>query len=134
MKNLFALIIAILSLPLTLVAQEQSTPEQRAKQTREWIEKETQRLSTSLELEYWQEFYVDSILTANIGGLQAEMAELQKARVSNSDIYQVASDKWQEATYNAYKEVFTEDQWKKYLKQGAAREKKARDKRAAKKN
>ena len=37
-----------------------------------------------------------------------------------------------EQIYNAFSKVFDEDQWAKYLKQGAAREKKARDKRAAK--
>lgn len=134
MKNLFVTIFLLLAGFTALSAQEPLTPEQKEKQTREWIEKQTEKLSAVLDLEYWQEFYVDSILTANIGGLQAEVEELQAAKVSNPDIYQEISDRWNEATYNAYQKVFNEDQWKKWLKNGGAKEKKARDKRAAKKN
>ena len=39
----------------------------------------------------------------------------------------------QEQIYQAMHKVFNEEQWEKYLKSGAARDKKARDKRAAKK-
>ena len=52
--------------------------------------------------------------------------------MSNVDIYQTTQDKWAEQIYNALQKVFDEDQWAKYLKSGAARDKKARDKRAAK--
>ena len=41
-------------------------------------------------------------------------------------------DKWEEQIYTAMEKVLDEKQWAKYLKTGAAREKKARDKRAAK--
>ena len=52
--------------------------------------------------------------------------------MSNADIYQVTQDKWAEQVYVSLQKVFTEEQWNKYLKSGAARDKKARDKRAAK--
>lgn len=133
MKNLFVTIFLLLAGVTAVSAQEPDTPEQRAKKTREWIEKQTEQLSRSLKLEYWQEFYVDSILTANIGGLQAELEDLQAAKVGNPDIYQEVSDRWNEATYQAYQKVFDEEQWKKWLKSGGAKDKKARDKRAAKK-
>ena len=42
------------------------------------------------------------------------------------------SDKWAEQIYNSLHKIMNEDQWSKYLKQGAARDKKTRDKRKAK--
>lgn len=121
-------------LPLGLLAQEQKTPEQREKEFSEAIEKEVERYQQSLDLNDWQVFYVDSILTHNYTALQKEMMELSSAKVSNSDIYYVTQDKWMEATYEAFHRIFSEAQWNKYLKTGAARDKKARDKRAAKRN
>ena len=82
-----------------------------------------------LKLEYWQEFYVDSILTHNLSAMAEELAQLQQAKVENADLYLDVRDKWNEATDQALARVFDETQWKKYLKTGAGREKKARDKR-----
>ena len=95
----------------------------------EYIDKEVERLSTLLDLEYWQEFYVDSILTHNLAALTDELEQLQKAKVENMDLYQEVQDKWAENTDKAYNAVFSEEQWKKYMKSGGARAKKARDKR-----
>ena len=52
--------------------------------------------------------------------------------MESSDIYQQIQDKWSEQMYLAIHKILNEQQWEKYLKQGAAREKKARDKRANK--
>ena len=54
--------------------------------------------------------------------------------MSNTDVYQQVQDKWAEQVYVAMQKVLDEKQWEKYLKAGAAREKKSRDKRAAKRN
>lgn len=109
------------------------TPEEQEKKTQEYINKEIERLESSLKLEDWQVFYVDSILNNDIRAMQAEMKNLQDSKVSNMDIYSQVSDKWVESTYVAFRKVLNDDQWNKYLKSGAAREKKARDKRKAKK-
>ena len=87
-----------------------------------------------LELEDWQSFYVDSILTHDYDALRVELKSLQAAKMSNADVYQQVQDKWAEQIYVALQKVLDEKQWAKYLKNGAAREKKARDKRAAKRN
>ena len=87
-----------------------------------------------LGLEDWQTFYVDSILTHDYEGLRAELKSLQAAKMSNTDVYQQVQDKWAEQVYVAIQKVLDEKQWEKYLKAGAAREKKSRDKRAAKRN
>lgn len=133
MKQLFAL-ITLFSLSLGAAAQSQQpqSPEEQEKQLLEFIDKEVQRLSSSLKLEYWQEFYVDSTLVHDYHAMQDEMKALQAAKVSNYDIYTAVQDKWQEQIYNAYHRFFNDEQWKKYLKSGAAREKKARDKRREK--
>ena len=98
----------------------------------EFILQQVEKLETSLKLEDWQSFYVDSILTHDYHALQEELDALTEAKVSNRDLYTQASDKWAEQIYNAFHGILNEDQWAKYLKSGAGREKKARDKRKAK--
>ena len=84
-----------------------------------------------LELEYWQEFYVDSTLTHDYKALTEELQALQTAKVSNPDLYQAVNDKWAEQIDNSFQRFFTEDQWKKYSKSVASAKKK-RDKRMKK--
>ena len=126
----FCLVVA-LAFSLPLMAQQQSTQEQE-KMLRENIEESLEKYERTLELEYWQVFYMDSILTHDYGAMMAEMEEKSKAKVESSDIYQQIQDKWSEQMYLAIHKILNEQQWEKYLKQGAAREKKARDKRANK--
>lgn len=131
MKQIFALItLACLCIPA--LGQQPQSPEEQEKQLLEFIDKEVQRLSTTLKLEYWQEFYVDSTLVHDYHAMQDEMKSLSDAKVSNYDIYTAVQDKWQEQIYNSYRRFFNDEQWAKYLKGGAAREQKARDKRREK--
>ena len=98
----------------------------------EYIDKEVKRLSDLLDLEYWQEFYVDSTLTHDLQAMQAELEDYQKAKVGNSDLYVSVQDKWMQQIDDTYKRFFNEDQWKKYWKSSGQRNQKARDKRRAK--
>ena len=125
-------IAALLLLPFLAGAQQPQSEEEELKQLREVIDKTVAAYETQLRLEDWQSFYVDSILTHDYDALRLELKALREAKVSNVDIYQTTQDKWAEQIYNALQKVFDEDQWAKYLKSGAAREKKSRDKRAAK--
>ena len=75
---------------------------------------------------------MDSTLSYNIESMRAEQKVLMAAKVSNTDLYWECTDKWQEATYLQYRKIFDDRQWERYLKSGGAKEKKARDKRAAK--
>lgn len=116
-------------------AQEQSEAQKKAdKEFNEFVEKEVSRLEGLLKLEDWQVFYVDSIMRHDLTAMMAEFEDLKKKKVSQTDTFVAAQDKWQEQMYNAYREVFDDQQWAKYLKSGAAREKKSRDKRAKAKN
>lgn len=112
--------------------QEPQTPEQREKQMYENIQKQVDDMASSLDLEDWQIFYADSILTTNFGALAKEFEELGKNRVSDLEVYSRLQDSCMEKNYNAFRAILNEQQWAKYLKTGAARDKKARDKRAAK--
>lgn len=120
---------------LGLAAQEQElTPEQQEKKIRETLDNVVLKMEESLNLETWQTFYVDSILTYNYAKMQEEMMELSMNKVENPDLFVRVQDKWEEENYRAIGKVLDEEQWKKYLKQGAARAKKARDRREAKRN
>ena len=60
------------------------------------------------------------------------MNKLQSARVENYDLYMSVRDKWFEQIDNTYKKIFTPEQWVLYLKTGAAKNIKAREKRKEK--
>lgn len=98
----------------------------------EMAEKEADRLQRLLDLEDWQVFYVDSTLKHDYPAMIAEYKELQSSKVSNTSLYQSVNDKWLEKIDATYKRIFTEKQWAAYLKSGAAKAQKARDKRKAK--
>ena len=125
-------ITALLLLPLWAGAQQPQSEEEELKQMREAIDRMVVNYESLLNLEDWQSFYVDSILTHDYDGLRLELKSLQAAKMSNTDVYQQVQDKWAEQIYNAMQKVLDEQQWQKYLKNGAARDKKSRDKRAAK--
>ena len=134
MKCRTALLFLMLLVPGVAFAQQQApqTPEQREKQMYENIQKQVDDMADRLDLEDWQVFYADSILTANFGELAREYEQLGRNRVSDPDIYVRIQDGCMEKNYNAFRRILSDEQWAKYLKSGAAREKKARDKRAAK--
>jgi len=124
-------IIAALLVSVCAFAQQQDQAAMD-KEFRESLDKEIERISELLELEDWQIFYADSILTHNSYARRDEMMKMNEKKISNTDAYTQISDKWMEATYVALQKVFTEEQWAKYNKTGALKAKKARDKRMAK--
>ena len=91
--------------------QQPQTPEQKEKQLLEFVDKEVQRLSGMLDLEYWQEFYVDSTLTHDYKAMTAELESFQRAKVENTDLYIAVQDKWAEQIDASYKRFFTPEQW-----------------------
>ena len=127
----FFWILALSFLSFGAFAQNQS-PEEEEKQLRKAIDAQIENYTDLLKLEDWQIFYLDSILTNDFSAMMAELKELRQAKVSNQDAYMIVQDKWSEQIYNSLKGVFDENQWAKYEKSGAARDKKAREKRAAK--
>lgn len=98
----------------------------------EIAENEADRLQRLLNLEDWQVFYVDSTLKHDFPAMQDELMELQASKVSNASIYINVQDKWMEQIDSTYKQIFTQEQWNTYLKSGAAKQQKAREKRKQK--
>lgn len=91
-----------------------------------------EELERVLDLEYWQVFYVDSTLQHDYQAMQTELEKYQKAKVSNMSMYIDVQDRWMETIDSTFRTIFTEDQWKAYLKSGAEKQQKARAKRRAK--
>ena len=128
--KIFLAALPCLFIAAGLSAQNQpQSPEQQEKQMTEYIDKEVKRLSVLLELEYWQEFYVDSTLNHDLRARMQEIQDMQRAKVENPDLYMTISDKWMEKIDSSYKRFFTEEQWEKYWKAGGKRAQKERDKR-----
>lgn len=134
MKNRIIIIVLAFFFPLIALAQEPKTPEQEEKEFRETLDKEIDNLSDLLSLNDSQIFYIDSIMTHDFKAMQKEMDSMQKKNITNRDLYLEVNDKWAEKIYMAMKKVLSSEQWAKYNKIGAAKEKKERDKRAAKRN
>ena len=121
-------VLLFMMLPLSGFAQQQ--PQQP--DIFESIENEADRLQRVLDLEDWQVFYVDSTLKHDFPAMMAEYDQLRKAKVANSSMYQDVQDKWMDQIDATYKRIFTPDQWAAYLKQGAAKAQKSREKRRLK--
>ena len=98
----------------------------------EQAETEADRLQRVLDLEDWQVFYVDSTLKHDLPALMAERDQLIASKVGNSSMYQAVHDKWMEQIDATYRRIFTDEQWAAYLKSGAAKAQKAREKRRLK--
>ena len=129
----FGLLAAFL-FPLCAFAQSQGGAQDEEKQMRKAIDTSIENLTSLLKLEDWQVFYLDSIMTHDYEAMTQEINVLRNAKMSNQDAYISVQDKWSEKMYQAFRGIFNNEQWAKYLKSGAGREKKARDKRAQKKN
>lgn len=134
MKPLFLLssvaIFWLIFLSQGVYAQDKN--QEKVPTTEEMATAEAERLGNLLKLEDWQLFYVDSILQHDYAALKKEMEELKKYKVENYNIYILTQDKWMEQIDRSYKKYFSEAQWAAYLKSGAAKAQKARNKRKAK--
>lgn len=98
----------------------------------EQAEMEADRLQRVLDLEDWQTFYVDSTLKHDFPAMLAEYEELKNAKVANTSMYQAVQDKWLDQIDATYRRIFNDEQWAAYLKQGAGKAQKAREKRRLK--
>ena len=134
MKLNVLLISLSLVAALSLVSMSEASAQEQMKQPDiyERAEQEADRLQNLLDLEDWQVFYVDSTLKHDYPAMMAEYDQLSKSKVSNQSLYQQVYDKWMEQVDKTYRRIFTDEQWAAYLKSGAARAQKARDKRKAK--
>lgn len=135
-KLIISLILAFGTALTGISANIAQNPDQlrQEKEMQQKIDEEVEKYADNLKLADWQVFYVDSILNHDYRAMQAEFIEMNKSKVSNTDFYLMIQDKWMEQIYNSFHKFLDADQWAKYLKTGASKEKKDRDKRAAKRN
>lgn len=125
--KLFIIAVCLFLGSFALSAQEQKQPD-----IYQQAETEADRLQRLLELEDWQVFYVDSTLKHDWPAMIEEYEKLRTSKVANDSMYQVVQDKWMEQIDNTYKKIFNPQQWAAYLKSGAGKMQKAREKRKAK--
>lgn len=127
------LLLPVLMLAGMLAVSVEASAQEQQKQpdVYEQAETEADRLQRVLDLEDWQVFYVDSTLKHDFPAMMAEYDKLRAAKVSNASMYQVIHDKWMEQIDATYKKIFNPQQWAAYLKSGAAKAQKAREKRKA---
>lgn len=83
--------------------------------TDELATKEVQRLELLLKLEYYQVFYVDSILRHDMARMKEEIEQMQKAGMQEPASFRFVQEKWRKQIEAGYREVFTPEQWDKYL-------------------
>lgn len=114
------------------LSAQTTTDQQAEKELLESIDNEIERLTEMLDLDDAQIFYVDSILVHDYTEMQREFKALQEKKVSNADLYDDIQFKWQDQVYYSLQKVFNDEQWTRYLKSGAERNKKNRDKKRAK--
>ena len=110
--------------PIAGYAQQQEEPDMD-----EYIEQEADRLQRILDLEDWQVFYVDSTLKHDFAAMVVERQELIDSKVANVSMYQAVNDKWMDQIDATYRKIFSDEQWAAYLKSGAGKAIKARQKR-----
>jgi hypothetical protein len=131
--NMKVLLLPVLMLAGMLAVSVEASAQEQQKQpdVYEQAETEADRLQRILDLEDWQVFYVDSTLKHDFPAMMAEYDKLRAAKVSNTSMYQSVQDKWMEQIDATYKKIFNPQQWAAYLKSGAAKAQKAREKRKA---
>lgn len=95
-------------------------------------EMEADRLQKLLDLEDWQTFYVDSTLKHDFPAMMAEYEQMKNAKIGNTNMYVEVQDKWMDQIDATYKKIFSDEQWATYLRQGAGKAQKAREKRRMK--
>ena len=128
LKIYLSIISLLLFACLSVCAQQQ----EEQPDIYEQAEMEADRLQRLLDLEDWQVFYVDSTLKHDFPAMMAEYEQLKKSKVDNSSMYMAVSDKWMDQIDATYKRIFNDQQWTAYLKSGAAKAQKAREKRKLK--
>lgn len=133
MKYCAAVVMSALLFILPVSARQQElTPEQREKKMYEAIDAEVDRLTKLLNLDEGQQFYVTMTLTDCIQARDEELKSLSASGVQNTDLYQMVIDKWMDRIDSDYESYFTQDQWKKYLRSGAEKARRTRQKRREK--
>ena len=132
MNRIFQTLLFAATLLLCIPAAQAQEPQQP--NVDEIIAKQVDNLTRTFKLDEVQVFFVDSVLQYNYNAMNDAFVEAKKTGASNADTYQAISDQWMDATDQAFERIFTEEQWKKYMKSAYGKEKQRRDKRISERN
>jgi hypothetical protein len=130
MKLNLCVLLAFLSASVSVRALAQQ--QEKMPDIYQQAEMEADRLQKLLDLEDWQTFYVDSTLKHDFPAMMAEYEEMKNAKIGNTTMYVAVQDKWMDQIDATYRKIFTDEQWAAYLRQGAGKAQKAREKRRMK--
>lgn len=128
MKVLKLLTGSLLALSCTTAFAQNQEPESMESMA----EKAADELARLLDLDDYQIFRVDSTFLHDYKALNEEIGELRRSQATNPELYYRISDYWGNRIDSTFRTFFTDKQWKSYLKTEMGREKRARDKRMAK--
>ena len=130
MKLNLCVLLAFLSASVSVRALAQQ--QEKMPDIYQQAEMEADRLQKLLDLEDWQTFYVDSTLKHDYPAMMAEYEEMKNAKFGNTTMYVAVQDRWMDQIDATYRKIFTDEQWATYLRQGAGKAQKAREKRRMK--
>ena len=103
--------------------KEMNYDEAAAKQVEEFIDR--------YKLDDIQAFRIDTLLQHYVPIYNEDLKRVRAAGASQIQSYQRVVDFWGDFLDSQYQAIFTEEQWKLYMKSSAGKEKKKRDKRLA---
>ena len=125
------LLFLLLAAPARLSAQNQGTVAKPNESPEELAAKTADQLMTYLGLDDRQVYQVDSTLQSVYTQLFAQIEAVRKSGATNDESYLLVSDRWGAVIDSTFRCIFNDRQWKLYLKTPSGKEKKARDKRMA---
>lgn len=123
----------MISAAVLLFSQTTASAQDDDKKTlRDMAEETADALARQLNLDDAQIYRVDSTFMHDYTQMTIELEQLKRSKASNPELYMRVSDKWANTIDSTFQLLFTPEQWKKYMKTDFGREKRARDKRIAK--
>lgn len=126
-------IVILAATPLTAAAQGNGQNQEKPKDAATMAAEVADYLQGMLSLDDRQVFLVDSTLQFNYAHMMEELEAVRRKGASGTELYELVSDKWSEANDTTFVKFFSDEQWKKYMRTPYGKQKKARDKRLAKK-
>lgn len=129
-RNFILVAALFFSLSWTTCRAQQANP-QKELSFEEIVAKQVEDIVERFKLDDYQAFKLDTLLQHFAPIYNEEMKRVKDSGAAQSASFQGVSDKWADFFDNEYQKIFTEEQWDRYLKSSAGREKKKRDKRMA---
>ena len=132
MKHLSKYIaVAALFLTLSGTLCKAQPAAQEEKEYADAVAKQVEQMIEHFKLDDYQAFKLDTLMQHYAPIYQAEIKRVKDSGAAQVASFQTVVDKWADFFDSEYQKIFTEEQWKPYLKSPAGREKKKRDKRMA---